>query len=268
MLNAFRRSFSRNLSSQAKKKTEVTLTDDLIGQAIEAEPSLSKISKDFWERCHETFQNHGIATESFLRIVTGNPPVLTRHPKQIVHVLENWRSCQFGEYSFHLLITKYPEFLDVTDGSYLIQRVTYLKELACTNKNVWKLLMNSPGLIKENSAAIEDRYQYLTSVMRLDVPEIVKSEVFSKSLEVLKTRHMFLDRLGLFKPRSIRADPDEPTKNHRLYQIVDSSDKSFATKIARVTLFEWETFQDLYRKELREAEEEMDGDDDDESDEE
>lgn len=116
--------------------------------------------------------------------------------------------------------------------------------------------MNSPSLIKENDSAIEARYLYLTKVMRLEVPEIVKSEVFSKSIEELKTRHMFLDRLGLFKPRSIRADPDEPTKNHRLYQIVDSSDKSFATKIARVTLFEWEVFQDLYSKELKEADDE------------
>lgn len=228
------------------------------------EPSLS-VSKDFWNRCHETFQNHGVATESFLRIVTGNPAVLTRHPKDIVNVLENWRSCQFGEYHFHLLITKYPEFLDVTDGGYLIERVTYLKELACTSKNVWKLLMNSPGLIKENESAIEDRYQYLTSVMRLEVPEIVKSEVFSKSLEELKARHMFLDRLGLFKPRSIRANPDKPSKNHRLYQIVDSSEKSFATKIARVSMFEWEVFQDLYSKELREADDEINDDDDEES---
>lgn len=124
--------------------------------------------------------------------------------------------------------------------------------------------MNSPCLIKENESAIEDRYQYLTSVMRLEVPEIVKSEVFSKSLEELKARHMFLDRLGLFKPRSIRANPDEPSKNHRLYQIVDSSDKSFATKIARVSMFEWEVFQDLYSKELREADDEINDDDDDE----
>lgn len=128
--------------------------------------------------------------------------------------------------------------------------------------------MSSPNLIKENEAAIEDRYQYLTSIMRIEVPEIVKSEVFSKSLEEIKTRHMFLDRLGLFKPRSIRADPDEPTKNHRLYQIVDSSDKSFATKIARVSLFEWEVFQDLYRKELEDAYEEQNEDDTDSDDEE
>lgn len=144
-----------------------------------------------------------------------------------------------------------------------MKKITYLKELSCTNKNVWKLLMNSPSLIKENDAAIGDRYHYLTSVMRIEVPEIVKSEVFSKSLEELKTRHMFLDRLGLFKPRSIRADPDEPSKNPRLYQIVDSSDKSFATKIARVTLFEWEVFQDLYSKELKEADEEIDEEDSD-----
>lgn len=127
--------------------------------------------------------------------------------------------------------------------------------------------MSSPCLIKENESAIEERYQYLTEVMRLEVPEIVKSEVFSKSLEHLKTRHMFLDRLGLFKPRSIRANPDEPSKNHRLYQIVDSSDKSFATKIARVSLLEWEVFQDLYSKELRDADDKL-NDDDDESDEE
>ena len=41
--------------------------------------------------------------------------------------------------------------------------------------------MSSSNLFKENEELIEAKYKYLTDAMRIEIPEIVKSEAFSKS---------------------------------------------------------------------------------------
>ncbi|KAH8409543.1 hypothetical protein KR222_008159, partial [Zaprionus bogoriensis] len=221
-----------------------------IDEAIRAEPTLSIYSPEVWRRAHDTFQNHGLETNNFLRIVTGNPAVLKRSPQRIVDSLEIWRACQFGEHLLHLLLTKYPELLDVQDAYRLRSQAAYLKSRLSTSKNVWKVLMNSPDLLSQSEQCIEEKLNYMVDTMRIEVPEIVKSAALSLPFEELRCRHTFLLRLGLFKPRALKADPDEPTTNHRLYQITDTSEKSFTTKICHVTLPEYEAFKELFAREM------------------
>ncbi|XP_055917933.1 transcription termination factor 4, mitochondrial [Eupeodes corollae] len=246
--------------------TDTSLDQVHIDEAVKIAPILQSASVDLWKQSHEIFINHGLKTTNFLRIVTANPSILSRQPKKIIDSLENWRSCQFGETLSHLLLTKYPSLLDISDGRKLLKHVTYLRSFLGTNKNVWKLLMNSPDLIKQSEETIKKKIDYINLVMRIEIPEIVKSEALSRSLFDIQCRHVFLDRLGLFKPRPPKADPDEPTKNPRLYQITDTSDKKFATKIAHVTLAEFEAFEDLYKRELRRKDIELDEDEDSDDD--
>ncbi|KAH8353199.1 hypothetical protein KR084_009630 [Drosophila pseudotakahashii] len=221
-----------------------------IDEAIKMEPTLSIFTPEIWRRAHQTFQNHGLETVNFLRIVTGNPAVLKRTPEKIINSLEIWRACQFGENLLHLLLTKYPELLDISDSHQLLSHIGFLKSRVSTSKNVWKLLMNSPDLIAQPEEIVEEKLNFLIDVMRIEVPEIVKSAALTLPFEEMRCRHEFLVRLGLFKPRPQKADPNEPTSNHKLYQITDTSEKSFATKICHVTLPEYEAFKELYAKEL------------------
>ncbi|KAI8119970.1 hypothetical protein FF38_07188 [Lucilia cuprina] len=241
------------------------LQKEHIEAAIKATPTLANVSPQMWQKAHETFLNHGINTNSFLQIVTGNPKVLMRSPRKIIDTLEHWRSCQFGEYFLFLLITKYPFLMDVDDKRRLLKQISFLQSYVSTSKNVWKLLMNCPTLIEQTETAIEEKILYMKETMRIEIPEIVKSEALSKSLEDIRCRHIFLERLGLFKPRPLKADPNEPSKNPRLYKITDTSEKTFATKVCHVSLPEYEAFKELYARELERIrkEEEDDEDEDD-----
>ncbi|EDW11161.1 transcription termination factor 4, mitochondrial [Drosophila mojavensis] len=240
----------RQLAAKATAPKLLQLEQVHIDEAVKLEPALAIYTPEIWRRAHETFQNHGLETMSFLRIVTGNPNVLKRTPDRIINTLEIWRACQFGENLLHLLLTKYPELLDVTDAHQLLTLSAYLKSRLSTNKNVWKVLMNSPDLMAQPENLIEEKLTYMFEVMRIEVPEIVKSSALSLSFEELRCRHTFLVRLGLFKPRPLKADPNEPTTNHRLYQITDTSEKTFVTKICHVTLPEYEAFKELLAREL------------------
>ncbi|XP_075152323.1 transcription termination factor 4, mitochondrial [Haematobia irritans] len=243
------------------------LQDVHIQDALKIQPLLESVSPQMWHKAHATFANHGLDTTNFLRIVTGNPKVLTRSPQKIIETLECWRSCQFGEYFLFLLISKYPALMDVNDKRRLLKQIAFLRSYVGTSKNVWKLLMNCPTLIEQSTESIKAKIVYMNEIMRIEVPEIVKSEALSKSLDDIKCRHVFLERLALFKPRPLKADPNEPSKNPRLYKITDTSDKSFATKVCHVSLAEFEAFKELYARELeRKRKEEDDEEEEDDMD--
>uniref|UniRef100_A0A0K8UJM7 mTERF domain-containing protein 2 n=1 Tax=Bactrocera latifrons TaxID=174628 RepID=A0A0K8UJM7_BACLA len=248
----------------AAPEEQTQLEQSHIDEAVRLNPLLSRVPEAQWQKVHETFLNHGFNTSNFFRIAVGNPDVLTRPKQRIIDAFENWRSCQFGEKLLFLLLTKYPELLNVNDGLRLRKHISYLKTFAGTDKNVWKLLMNSPDLMEQSEHRIEEKVKYLKDVMRIEIPEIIKSEALSKSLEEIRCRHVFLERMGLFVPRPLKANPDEPTKNPRLYQITNTSEKTFATKVCHVTLIEYESFKELYERELQRAEDENEEDEDEE----
>lgn len=250
--------------------TDYNLEKQHIEEAVKIQPLLASVSTQMWQKSHETFANHGLGTSNFLQIVTGNPQVLLRSPNKIIETLEHWRSCQFGEYFLFQLITKYPALMDINDKRMLLKQVAFLRSYVGSIKNVWKLLMNCPTLIEQSAAVIEAKILYIKDVMHIEIPEIVKSEALSKSLDEIKYRHIFLERLALFKPRPLKADPNDPSKNPRLYKITDTSDKTFATKVCHVSLAEYEAFRELFSRELerkqREEEDDYDEDEDDEED--
>lgn len=195
--------------------------------------------------------------------------MLGRQEKQLLQGVEVWRGSQFGDRKVTQLLERYPNLLDYTNERALLQRVAYLKDYAGNLSNVWRLFMSSINLVVDKEIMIEKKIEYIRDVMRIEAAEVVKSEAFSQKLEDIECRHVFLERLGMFKPRSKKADPNEPTTNPRLYQITDTSEKRFATKVCFVTLDEFEAFQLLYQRE-REAKEnsleESDAEDSDEPD--
>lgn len=85
--------------------------------------------------------------------------------------------------------------------------------------------------------------------MKVDETDAAKSKVFSHTLDVIKCRHVFLSRLGLFKPKNPKVDPLQPSKNPKMAFIYDTSDREFAVKTCGVTLDEFETFRELYKRE-------------------
>lgn len=252
-----------DLHQQSQPVEHNQLQEIHIKEAIKASPNLENVSSEMWRNAHETFLNHGLSTQSFLRIVVSNPKVLFRSPKNIVDTLEHWRSCQFGEYFLFQLITKHPFLMDVSDKRLLLSQIFFLRSYVSSSKNVWKLLMNCPNLIEETEANIEAKILYMKEKMRIEIPEIVKSEALGKTLDHIKCRHVFMERLGLFKPRPLKADPNEKTSNARLYKITDTSEKAFATKICHASLAEYEAFKELFARELERINEEEECNDED-----
>lgn len=248
----------RNLSSATKKVIKSPnripvppeLTTDNINQILAHAPQLRQYDHTLWHRTFGVLADQGFTADSFVHIISNQPSLLTRQPDQIVQTVECWRSTQFGDQRVIELLERYPELFDLRDERLLLNRLAFLKLYAATAKNVWRLFMNSPNTITERETSLEAKIEYLQSTMRADVADAVKSSVFAHQMDSIRTRHTFLDRLGLFKARSPKADPKDPNRNPRMHQIFDTADKEFAAKVCGVSLEEWEVFQALFSVEL------------------
>lgn len=218
---------------------------------MRAYPQLAKFGTKTVNRAYQSLQQQGFDAEGSLKIIKDNPLVLRYRPESLYHRLEIWRGCQFGEKLTQELLKQCPELLDFDDEKYIRERMAELKTFALRDKNIWRLLMASPNLLTEDLSVFYAKCNYLTGIMKVDMTDAVKSGVFSYSLRRIRTRHMFMVRLGIYKEKTKHYNELDPNKNPRLKRIMNSDDVYFATQLCRVSLLEYETFVELYRRELK-----------------
>lgn len=233
-----------------------------INEMLQATPELNNYPTELWTKAHAFLKQEGFKSNKFAYMIAQNPKLLTTPQEKIFTSINNWRSFQFGERFTIELLERYPEFLHMQHSSDLINKMNTLKAFVGGGSNLYKLILNSPTVLAQKLPVLNEKIDYLKNEMKVDAAEVYKCDVFSSDFMTIKTRHVFLDRLGLYIIKK-KKDPSEISKNPKLYQIVETSDKAFATKICHVTLEEFETFQELYKRELDNEIEDASSDEDD-----
>lgn len=217
-------------------------------------PDLQTYPEDTLRRSIDLFRNQGFTSDSYLRIINKYPNILKTPAAALCNNLELWRASQFGERYVQILITEHPHLLDIKVENRhaeqkILERLLYLKDYVQTKKNVWRLLVCSPNVVVDKITDLEEKRTFFEQVMKVEHTEVVKTTAFSHSMFKIKLRHEFLTRLGMYKPKSPKADPTLKSTNPSLYQIVDTNDKRFATKVALVSLEEFEVFEEVFKRE-------------------
>lgn len=239
--------------------------------------TIANSSPDVIRKSISLFRDQGFDSSSYLRIINKHPRILTTPPAMLCNNLELWRASQFGERYVQILVTEHPHLLDMKVENQhaeqkILERLMYLKDYVHTKKNVWRLLVCSPNVVVDKIADVEEKRKFFEEVMKVEHTEVVKTAAFSHTMFEIRLRHEFLVRLGMYRTKSAKADPTLKSTNPSLYQILDTNDKRFATKVALVSLEEFEVFQDLFKREedrkagVRQFEDDSDDDDDYESD--
>lgn len=231
-----------------------------INEVLEVAPELRKFSPEQWETSLKMLRSLGFNAIKFSQMITQHPALLNKSREQIETALNKWSTFNLGEKQTLQLLERYPELLELKNFHLLNENLHIVKSFV-GQKHGFKVLRNSPNIVSDNSDLLGQKIYYLRDVMKIDPIEVYKSDVFSLDILTLKTRHMFLERLGMyFKKKNRDGDNDahETKKNPKLSKITDSSDKRFATKVCHVTLDEYETFAEMYKEELEKQEDKLD----------
>lgn len=238
-----------------------TIANDLgdISEVLETTPELNNYPLENWEKTHNMLAQEGF--KKFAYMISNNPKLLMKSQDKLFKAINSWRGFQFGEKNTIALLERYPELLEIEPNMDVMRKIGALKRYVGGDKNVFKVLMISPSVVTCSLSVLEEKIDYLQNVMKIEAPEVTKSDAFSSDIMKIKTRYAFLQRLGMYQIKK-KKDLNEPSKNPNLYQITDTSDKRFATKVCHVTLDEYETFLELYKKELDEKNDTADYDSD------
>lgn len=185
-------------------------------------------------------------------MISQHPKLLNLSEDKLKSAFNNWQNFEFGESETIQLLERFPELLEVSNFRKVNDNLNIIKSLV-GQKNGYKVIFNTPSIVQENAANLEEKCNYLRDKMKVDPVEVYKSDVFARDIFKIKARHIFMQRLGIYVVNKKDRDEEHQhsiNKNPNLYKIMDTSDKKFATKICHVTLEEYETFEDLYKKEL------------------
>lgn len=215
------------------------------------------------ETVYKALENNGFTHENCSKIITTHPQVLSLRKEQIEYRLQIWNMAKFSRTQYYDLFVQCPEILDFDDEKMITKRYTQLQSIVATPKNVWRILMSSPNVLVDDIRSTEAKVNYVVEEMMADVTDLVKSGVLGLPLDKIKTRHMLLVRLGLYKKRNLKASELNTNKNPRLFRIMDACDEEFAIKTCGISMKELNAFNELYERELEEKrQEELDYDED------
>lgn len=188
---------------------------------------------------------YGLSNNHLCKVFKKFPAILELSTEKLDLVIENLR--QIGIYSQNLpqLISDYPEIFLLSSNA-IQKRSKQLRYLFKT-VDVVMLIRKSPGILCEDWDNIEKKFHYVFGTMGITQPQIRYSNLFSYSLEHIQTRHLWVERCGLF--RKFKAK-EEKRLNPRLSSIIDTSDQDFAKKFGDMTVQEYKTFCKLVRNQI------------------
>ncbi|KAJ8897153.1 hypothetical protein PR048_002499 [Dryococelus australis] len=252
-----------NESSLVKVGRDMGLPPQSLLKAVECSPVLSQASLEQLKCFFSCILDNGLNCEDGLAMLTVDPNFLTLNPSKFSETIELWRNCQLGEENMKRLLMSNYSFLQIS-MSEIAKRIPLLTHLCGTKRNLCNLLQNCPLVLTENWTAVQNKIEYLQTVMKFENVRIVKSMALNQSLDTIRKRHVFLERCGRYIAPDPKVDPLVANKNPSLSNITDTSDKYFATKVASLSLEEYEVFCELFTEELDEDNSNYDSDSDSE----
>ncbi|XP_059141665.1 transcription termination factor 4, mitochondrial-like [Physella acuta] len=183
--------------------------------------------------------------------------------KKITYSMENFRNMGFSEKDLLSLVNNDPEVVFV-DAKVACDIYSKLKRIF-TSEKVISVIKKCPNVLLDPWSETLQKFEYAYYNMYYDMPEIVKSRLFSHSLEHITDRHIYLVRTGLFVPFKKKLDPNLNPNPH-LKDIVDVSNHAFASTFAGLSKEEYKVYLEI--RALEREEENQENNDSSSSDEE
>ncbi|KAJ9586047.1 hypothetical protein L9F63_020307 [Diploptera punctata] len=254
-----------NLSSLTEITSKLGIRFENLVTCFKISPELCSKTPTAWENCYKEITAYGFSKKSFMRMVTIYPALFKMvENKEFVPAMENWMHCDLGYDNMMVLLATQPQFLAV-DRKELEERIPLLKSILKKKKREWylvKLLRNCPLLMYQDLRDVRAKIDYIEQIMKIDFKKenMAKCHTFNRSLDEIQTRHIFLERAGIYirPPRTVKGtklqQAQQPwSKNPFLFKITDTTSENFISKVApELSVEELDVFREMYKEEINE----------------
>ncbi|CAI9603649.1 unnamed protein product, partial [Staurois parvus] len=157
-------------------------------------------------------------------------------------------------------LSRCPSLLSVPRSHLLASAQCLKTRCQFSSQQVLKILKTTPEALIQDPNHLEELFQYAYFRMGGKHGDILSSGIFQKSLNEIRVRHHFLERLGRFIPPTKKGLC--PPSNPKIKEIVQLSEEDFLSQIARSSSEEFNIFQKILEREEMESAEAMEEDQD------
>ncbi|XP_019398582.1 PREDICTED: transcription termination factor 4, mitochondrial [Crocodylus porosus] len=202
----------------------------------------------------------GLYPNSVLRLLQGSPDMLRMSVKQLRDRGEHLRQLGLSEGHLKHVLSHCPTIFTLP-GKKIDAIVRLFKEKCLfTAEQVTEILRSCPNVLLKEPSDLEYKFQYVFFRMGVKHKDVVKSGFFQAPFAVIRSRHVFLERRGLYQTPDKKGQTQ--VINVKLKDIIRLSDKDFLAQVACASLEEYDVFKKLLAQE--EEEEDRDSEDEDE----
>ncbi|KAK8721473.1 hypothetical protein OTU49_012737 [Cherax quadricarinatus] len=227
------------------------------------QPDILGFTIKHWTDICEVFVDNGISSTTILQNIALQPQILKLKPSALRQIILKYREIKVGTHNVLPLINRYP-MLYLCPPEHIKKRLELLASLFPPS-DLRLLISNNPEVLFNKWEDIMKKIMYIHKEMGLEQPHMTDCSVFTRSLFHIKTRHQFLHRAGLYKFPNLKKDKDSYKINSSLSDIMDTTDKYFANKVAKLSDEEYAVFVSIMEEEekLLQSDEEDESDEDD-----
>lgn len=240
---------------------QLSINNEVLAKVINNHKEKFKLcTESQWIKLFQYLRQYDFKPSELLEIVDSNPDILNVNKHNLHKCMNAWNNFRFDDKKLRQLFVIQPCCL-LMDEKQILSRIPKLFAFVGNKQNrVLELLSYSPNVLFDNWNHIESKLDYILLNMELGPSQFVTTSVLSSTLFDIKCRHNFLIKLGMYKKRDPKSNPNQISGNPTLKRIIETSDKQFAVKVAGVTAEEFFVFKTLFKKQLSDEENEDDSD--------
>ncbi|KAK6636164.1 hypothetical protein RUM43_009816 [Polyplax serrata] len=232
------------------------------------ESDVRNVAIEEWRKRINILKEYNFTSADCFRIIRWFPPFLKIPEHRLRDCLDHWHVCKVDYSDVQYLLVNQPALLAITSEE-MKKRLPFLISKSKSKKTLVHFLKDCPSVMIDDWNIVLLKINYLLQKKRVPQAEIFFSGVMNYSFDVIKARLGVLERCGIYKvkyiqPHKFNKFDKTGHKNPHLKEIFDTDQITFATQIAKITIEEYEGFQEMLQDENSDGEIE----DQDESDEE
>ncbi|KAM6326210.1 transcription termination factor 4, mitochondrial [Podargus strigoides] len=195
----------------------------------------------------------GLSAEAALGLLERSPALLLMPTERLQERAGELRRLGLGGGQLQRAVSRCPELFTVPRRR-MAAAVRLLRERCLfTAEQLREVLGTCPAVLLEEPRRLHHHFQYVYFRMGVRQREMVKARLFRMPFAELRSRHIFLERRGLYEtPHKNQTQVSNP----KLKDILQLPEKDFVASLACSTPEEYEVFKKLLAREEEEEEEE------------
>ncbi|XP_068277156.1 transcription termination factor 4, mitochondrial [Nyctibius grandis] len=201
----------------------------------------------------------GLSAEAALGLLERSPQLLRMPTGRLRQRAEELRRLGLDGGPLQRAVSRCPQLFTLPRRRMAAAERLLREQCRFTAEQLREVLGTSPAVLLEEPRRLQHHFQYAYFRMGVRQKEMVKARLFRMPFAELRSRHIFLERRGLYQTP---CKGQTQTGNPRLKDILQLSEKNFLANLARSTPEEYEVFKKLLAREEEEEENEEEEEED------